>query len=85
MGDEADKQIADFQTLRQVVEEARKEANMSLYEARELRALVTRVEKDIDLWDVRAYRLRRLCYWAIGVPPAAVLIDIGGHLLGWLH
>jgi hypothetical protein len=43
------------------------------------------VEKDIDLWDIRAFKLRRLCYWAIGVPPAAALIDVGGHLLGWLH
>jgi hypothetical protein len=84
MGDDAEQKVADLQDMKQVAE-VRTEILHSLDEARELRALVTRVEQDIDLWDVQAYKLRRLCYWAIGVAPAAALIDVGGHLLGWLH
>jgi hypothetical protein len=81
MGDDAEKRAVALEEV---------QANLSslkdvLAEVRELRKLAHWIENDIDLWDIRASKLRRLCYWAIGVPPVAALIDVGGHLLGWLR
>lgn len=81
MGDNAEKQAVALEE----VQSSLSSLQDVVAEAKDLRALATRVEKDIDLWDIRAHKLRRLCYWAIGVPPVAALIDVGGHLLGWLH
>lgn len=81
MGDNAERQAVALEE----VQSSLSSLQDVVAEAKDLRALAARVEKDIDLWDIRADKLRRLCYWAIGVPPAAALIDVGGHLLGWLR
>lgn len=84
MGDDAEKKVAELQDMKQVAE-VRAEIMLALYESRELRAQAERVTKDINLWDGRVSKLRRLCYLAIGAPGVAALIDVGGHLLGWLR
>lgn len=52
--------------------------------ARATKALVDSVKQDIDFWDIRAYRLRRLCYWAIGIPGGFLIVEAiwaGAHLI----
>lgn len=52
--------------------------------AKDTQVLVDSVRQDIDLWDIRAYKLRRLCYWAIGIPGGLFVIEaiwVGAHLI----
>ncbi len=53
-------------------------------ESREVRTLIGRVERDIDLWDVRAGGLNRLCRLAVGLSAIVGLTEIAwvaGHLI----
>lgn len=84
MGDDAEAQAETLRDVQQSMHEARREVQISLGEARELRTLIGRVERDIDLWDVRAGTLNRLCRLSVALSAIVGLTEIAwlaGHLI----
>lgn len=99
LGDNAELEMAQRQaSLDQALAQARKVidhhdnavANIEAWaggfkdEAEQVRTLIGQVERDIDLWDVRAGALNRLCRLAVGLSAIVGLTEIAwlaGHLI----